>query len=148
MPGTDTTPANFGNMSQTEAAFADFLGGYLKRGYGSFATGDPARNWYLLTGSGYFADTWQIKPTLNICYGLRYDYNTPWYDPTHTISTWSPAFPTSTTPPSLEFPGRVRQPHQFALSLGRAHVRTPHRLCLDTEAWREDGDSWRLGRLL
>ncbi len=105
VPGTDTAPANYGNMSQTEAAFADFLGGYLKGGYGGFATGDPARNLYMLTGSGYFADSWQIKPTLNISYGLRYDYNTPWYDPTHTISTWSPAFSTSTTPPSLQFPG-------------------------------------------
>jgi hypothetical protein len=108
--GTAGPWANDPSFSGTEAAFADFMGGYIKSGYGSFATGDPARTWHTLSGTLYFADTWQVKPTLSLNYGVHYDYNGPYYDPTHGASTWSPGFPTSLSPPSLAFPGTSGSP--------------------------------------
>jgi len=103
--------ANDPSFSGIEKAFADYLGGYIGAGQASFATGDPVRTWYVLSGAGYFTDTWQVKPTLSVNYGVRYDYNTPFYDPTHTISTWWPTFKTSDPKtPGLAFPGAAGSP--------------------------------------
>jgi len=43
--------------------------------------------------SGYVQDDWQLRPRLNVNLGLRWDYNGPIYDPTHTISTFLPSAP-------------------------------------------------------
>ncbi len=109
-PWYTTTGALDPNFSPTEAAFADFLGGYIKTDYGTFATGIPTRTWHSKSMSGYFADNWQMKPTLSVNYGVRWDYNEPYYDPTHDASTWSPSFPTSLNPPGLAFPGEAGSP--------------------------------------
>jgi hypothetical protein len=128
-----TPPAGQPNLDPSfttnDASFADFLGGYLGTSLGAISTGNPTRWWHMLTGSAYFADSWQMKPTLNLSFGVRYEYNTPWYDPTHQISTWSPNFSTSLTPPSIAFPGQPGSPisslyrgdpHEFAPRLGFA----------------------------
>jgi hypothetical protein len=58
-----------------ERALADFLAGYLKPGFGSIATGDPQRVYYVNSYEGWAQDNWQITPRLNINYGVRYAYN-------------------------------------------------------------------------
>jgi Carboxypeptidase regulatory-like domain len=125
--------ANDSTLSTPEKALADFLGGYIGPGLGSIAIGNPVRDWYVNSFAGYFQDNWQVKPTLNVNFGVRYDYNTPFYDPTHQISTFWPTF-TSTSTPGLAFPGMSGSPidslyppdkNNFAPRLGFAY--TPSR---------------------
>ena len=125
-----------GTFSAAQMGLADFLAGYLLSGAengNSIALGSPTRNWYAESGSGYVHDNFQLGPRLNINYGVRYDYYTPYHDPTHSISSFWPTF-TSTTPPGLGFPGQSGSPinslyppdhHEFAPRLGFAF--TPHR---------------------
>ena len=72
---------------------ADFLAGYIDVENATIATGDPRRNYYVNSVSGYVQDDWQLRPRLNVNLGLRWDYNGPIYDPTHTISTFLPSAP-------------------------------------------------------
>jgi len=125
-----------GTFSAAQMGLADFLAGYLLSGAenaNSIAIGDPTRNWYVESGSGYMHDNWQVTPRLNINYGVRYDYYTPYHDPTNTISSFWPTF-TSTNPPGLAFPGQSGSPisslyppdhHEFAPRFGFAY--TPSR---------------------
>jgi hypothetical protein len=125
-----------GTFSAAQMGLADFLGGYLLSGAengNSIALGSPTRNWYAESGSGYVHDNWQVTPRLNLNYGVRYDYYTPYHDPTHSISSFWPTF-TSTTPPGLGFPGQSGSPisslyppdhHEFAPRFGFAF--TPNR---------------------
>ena len=109
-----------------QKALADFLAGFIAPGNGAIATGDPRRNWFVNSISGYGQDNWQYTPKLNFTLGLRYDYNGPFYDPTHTISTFLPTF----TPTGLAFPGQNGSPisslypkdrNNFAPRLGFAY---------------------------
>ncbi len=129
-------PWSAGNFSAAQMGLADFLAGYILSGAqnaNDIAIGSPTRNWYVESGSGYFHDNWQLSPKLNINYGVRYDYYTPYHDPTNTISSFWPTF-TGTNPPGLAFPGQPGSPisslyppdhHEFAPRLGFAY--TPHR---------------------
>ena len=60
------------------AAFADFLLGHFNRSEGQ--VGAPIANFR----SGYYAlyvqDSWKVRPTLTINYGLRWEYDQPFYD--------------------------------------------------------------------
>ncbi len=123
------------NFSAAQMGLADFLGGYLLSGAqnpNNIAIGNPTRNWYVESGSGYMHDNWQVSPRLNINYGVRWDYNTPYHDPTHSISSFWPTF-TSTNPPGLAFPGQSGSPisslypsdhHEFAPRFGFAFTPT------------------------
>jgi Carboxypeptidase regulatory-like domain len=97
--------ANNPAYSAQETSLADFLAGYVNTGLGTIATGNPARTWYTNSESGYFQDFWQVMPRLNVNYGIRYDYNGPFYDPTHQSSIFFPASPTG-----LAFPGQPGSP--------------------------------------
>jgi len=124
-----------GTFSLPQMGLADFLAGYLLSGaeYNNNITlGNPTRNWYVESGSGYMHDNWQVSPRLNINYGVRYDYYTPYHDPTHSISSFWPTF-TSTNPPGLGFPGQSGSPisslyppdhHEFAPRFGFAFTPT------------------------
>jgi len=65
------------------AAFADFLLGHFNRSEGQ--VGAPIANFR----SGYYAlyvqDSWKVRPTLTINYGLRWEYDQPFYDKTDNI---------------------------------------------------------------
>jgi hypothetical protein len=60
------------------AAFADFLLGHFNRSEGQ--VGAPIANFR----SGYYAlyvqDSWKVRPTVTINYGLRWEYDQPFYD--------------------------------------------------------------------
>jgi hypothetical protein len=60
------------------AAFADFLLGHFNRSEGQ--VGAPIANFR----SGYYAlyvqDSWKVAPTLTVNYGLRWEYDQPFYD--------------------------------------------------------------------
>ncbi len=81
-------------------ALADFLAG--KTSAASITIGDPERKvqvntWFLNAG-----DSWQVSPTLNINYGVRYDYEGPLHDSLDDMSVFRPAL-TSTN--GLAFQG-------------------------------------------
>ncbi len=44
-------------------------------------------SWAYQTGA-FVQDTWHVKPTLTLDYGLRYDFETPPYDPAHRAQTF------------------------------------------------------------
>jgi hypothetical protein len=87
-----------------EEALADFLAGFIATGNGGIATGNPRRNYYVNSIHGYAQDNWQVTPRLNLTLGLRYEYNGPMYDPTHTISTFLPGATSLVN--GLAYPGR------------------------------------------
>ena len=116
-------------FTDTQKALADFLAGFIAPGLGTIATGDPRRDWFVNSLSGYVQDNWQFSPRLNLNYGVRYDYNGLLHDPTSTIGTFLPG-----APGGLAFPGQPGSPidslyppdhHNFAPRVGFAF--TPRR---------------------
>jgi hypothetical protein len=108
-------------ITTEDVALADFLAGFVAIGNAAIRIGDPRRNYYVNSFSGYAHDNWQLTPRLNINFGLRYEYNGPLYDPTHSVSTFLP-----TAPGGLAFPPQVistlypRDLNNFAPRLGFA----------------------------
>ena len=60
------------------AAFADFLLGHFNRSEGQ--VGAPIANFRSSYYALYLQDSWKIRPTLTINYGLRWEYDQPFYD--------------------------------------------------------------------
>ena len=96
-PQGDYTFSALGSNS-TGNVFADFLLGlpdsYLQ---GSTQTEDVRGNaWYL-----FAQDSWKIKPNLTLNYGLRWEYNQPFYDAGGRYQTFRPGQATTTYPCQL-----------------------------------------------
>jgi hypothetical protein len=115
-----------------EESLADFLAGFIAPTNAGIATGDPRRDYYVRSIYSYVQDNWQLNPRLNLTLGLRYEYNGPMYDPTHTISTFLPGATSLVN--GLAYPGQPGSPidslyppdrNNFAPRLGFAF--TPHR---------------------
>ena len=84
------------NGSETGSDFADFLIGvastYVQSDQGSYYP----RNRY----AGFFAqDSWRIRPSLTLNYGLRWDIINPWYEKYNQVETFVPG------QQSVVFPG-------------------------------------------
>jgi len=111
--------------TQQQNSLADFLAGYINTSNANIATGDPIRDWYVNSVSWYAQDSWQVGPRLNFNYGVRWDYNSPIYDPTHTVSTFL-----ATAPGGLAIPPQTlstlypRDWNNFAPRLGFAFTPT------------------------
>jgi hypothetical protein len=91
-----------GTTPTAEDGLADFLAGSIDVENATIATGDPRRSWYVNSFSLFAQDNWQVSPRLSLALGLRYEYDGPLYDPTHTSSTFLPA-----APGGLAFPPHV-----------------------------------------
>src|SRR5579883_226528 len=52
--------------------------------------GSPARNFRQSGYSGFFEDTWRVRPRLTVDLGLRYEYFTPLGEKDNLIGTWDP----------------------------------------------------------
>ena len=52
--------------------------------------GSPARNFRQSGYSGFFEDTWRVRPRLTVDLGLRYEYFTPLGEQNNLIGTWDP----------------------------------------------------------
>jgi Carboxypeptidase regulatory-like domain/TonB dependent receptor len=100
--------------SETGNDFADFLIGVPSQYNQSQLNPFYARNRYL----GLFAqDSWKIRPTLNLNYGLRWDRIEPWTEKYNEISTFVPerqsvVFPTA--PEGFLFPTDPGVPRTLA----------------------------------
>jgi len=100
--------------SETGLDFADFLIGAPS----SFIQGSPdiehtRSKYYGLYGQ----DSWRVRPTLTLNYGLRWEASTPWYDKQNYIETLivgeqSQLFPDA--PPGLVVPGDPGVPRTLA----------------------------------
>jgi hypothetical protein len=77
-----------GNCSGNAAALADFMGGYLATA--SIARGNAERQVFINTFDLFAQDSWQISPTLNINYGVRYDYLQPMHSDYQNLSVFRP----------------------------------------------------------
>jgi hypothetical protein len=102
--------------SETGADFSDFLLGAV--GGGGFI---QASKQVLDSRSKYFGvfvqDSWRVRPTLTLNYGLRYEFSQPWYDTQNKIDTIVPGeqsviFPNA--PAGLVFPGDKGIPSTLA----------------------------------
>jgi hypothetical protein len=77
-----------GDCSGNAEALADFLGGYLATG--SIARGNAERQVFLNTFDLFAQDSWQLRPTLNVNYGVRYDYLNPMTSKYQNLSVFRP----------------------------------------------------------
>ena len=113
-------PAGIGNGffyfggSETGLDFADYLVGAVNGFYQGAQSRLDSRNKY----AGFYAqDSWRAFPTLTLNYGLRYEYDAPWYDTQNKITTIVPGeqsltFPTA--PLGLVVPGDPGIPKTIA----------------------------------
>ncbi len=69
-------------------ALGDFLGGYLASA--SIARGNAERQVFINTFDLFAQDSWQLTPTLNINYGVRYDYLQPMRSDYKNLSVFRP----------------------------------------------------------
>jgi outer membrane receptor protein involved in Fe transport len=78
---------NSGN-SRTDA-LADFLAGNVSTS--SIALGNPERQVFVNTFALFAQDSWQLRPKLNLNYGLRWDYEGPLHDSYQNLSVFRPS---------------------------------------------------------
>ncbi len=57
---------------------------------GQILQGNSARNFRQSGYSGFFEDTWRVRPRLTVDLGLRYEYFTPLAEKNNLIGTWDP----------------------------------------------------------
>jgi Carboxypeptidase regulatory-like domain/TonB dependent receptor len=69
-------------------ALEAFLAGVPKQA--QILQGSPARNFRQSGYSGFFEDTWRVRPRLTLDLGLRYEYFTPLAEKDNLIGTWDP----------------------------------------------------------
>lgn len=100
-----------GNISPGNS-LADFVGGFFDNYY-QFSTA----RYGIRTHSLYFfgQDAWKVTKNLTFDYGLRYEYNSPQYDPHNEIMGWFPGrqstrFPGA--PPNFLYPGDPGTPNR------------------------------------
>ena len=77
-----------GDCSGNVEALADFLGGYLATA--SIARGNAERQVFINTFDLFAQDSWQLTPTLNVNYGVRYDYLQPMRSDYKNLSVFRP----------------------------------------------------------
>jgi hypothetical protein len=76
------------NCGGNAAALADFLGGYLTTA--SIARGNAERQVFINTFDLFAQDSWQLTPTVNVNYGVRYDYLQPMHSLYKNLSVFRP----------------------------------------------------------
>ena len=75
----------------------------------TFTVGNPGSATRAYQVGAYVQDTWQVRPGLTVDYGLRYDFETPPYDPAGLAQTFDtrtgtlalPGQPTSDPTPAI-----------------------------------------------
>jgi hypothetical protein len=82
-------------------SLADYLAGFTSNA--SIAIGDPERQVFVNTWFLNAGDTWQLTPTLNVNYGVRYEYIGPLHNDNKDMSVFRPALTASN---GLAFQGK------------------------------------------
>ncbi len=89
--GNEIPASQYPSIGASLNSLADFLAGRVAPLNATIAYGDLQRNYILNGGSGFFQDTWKVRPSLTLNYGLNWTYQSPISDPTNHISTFIPA---------------------------------------------------------
>ncbi len=76
------------NLDPNLLSLADYLAGYDSSA--SIISGDQERFLYTHTGTGFAQDSWQLTRNLNLNFGLRYDYQQPFYTNGPNLSVFRP----------------------------------------------------------
>ena len=79
---------NNNDCSGNAEALADFLGGYLATA--SIARGNAERQVFIHTFDLFAQDSWQLSPTFNVNYGVRYDFVQPMRSDYKNLSVFRP----------------------------------------------------------
>jgi outer membrane receptor protein involved in Fe transport len=80
-----------GNAFSGSTPLEDFLAGVADTGTGgTVLNGSPLRNLRQEDYSGFFEDSWHVKPHVTLNLGLRYEYFTPLADSNNQIGGWDP----------------------------------------------------------
>ncbi|HEX4808556.1 MAG TPA: carboxypeptidase regulatory-like domain-containing protein [Bryobacteraceae bacterium] len=77
---------------------------------GSASVGNPGSATWAYQVGAFAQDTWQLKPTITLDYGLRWDYETPPYDPANRAQTFDTRTNTLGSPGGALFKSN---PHDF-----------------------------------
>lgn len=83
-------------------ALADYLAGCTYTD--GIVRGDPKRQVFVNVFDLFGQDSWQITPTFNLDYGVRYDYLGPLHDGAKDLSVFRPGY-NSLNPPDIVFQG-------------------------------------------
>jgi hypothetical protein len=84
-PWTSSTAS--GNLK----SMADFLAGYTSNNSGAIIVrGQLQRDYIQNSFDGWFHDNWQLTPTLNLNFGVRFTYHGPLADKKNSLSTFVP----------------------------------------------------------
>jgi Carboxypeptidase regulatory-like domain len=80
-----------GTCTNGSTPLEDFLIGVADSGQGgTVLNGSPLRHLRQEDYSGFFEDSWHVKPHVTLNYGLRYEYFTPLADSNNQIGGWDP----------------------------------------------------------
>ncbi|MGD0893081.1 MAG: TonB-dependent receptor, partial [Terracidiphilus sp.] len=99
---TQTAPGSVGSVTSTYGSpnsdprffyLADFLAGCYDPSDTTIVQGDPKRLVYLNSYAIFAADTFQVSRTLNVNYGMRYEYEGPLHDAKKDLSSFLPGAP-------------------------------------------------------
>ena len=85
--GGQTVTGTRGTLKLTP--LEDYLAGIPTQGV--ILEGVSARNLSQSSYSGFFEDTWRVKPRVTVDLGLRYEYYTPLADRNNLIGSWDPS---------------------------------------------------------
>ena len=88
------------NVDSKTASLANFLAGYMTLGAQAF--GDPERTVYAHAFDLFAQDSYQLTQSLNVNFGLRYDFMQPMYNSKKDLSVFRPG----TTPTYIAFQGQ------------------------------------------
>jgi Carboxypeptidase regulatory-like domain len=83
----------------------------------SVSVGDPGHSTWAYQANGFVQDTWQIRPGVTFDYGVRYDYETPPFDPGNKTQTFDTRTNTLAAPGTSYFKSN---PHDFAPRIAAA----------------------------
>jgi len=87
---TNGINASGNSIANTGMTFADFLLGRLNQVNAEYSQGNARRSQYY---GAYFEDSWRIRQTLTLTFGLRYELESPMYEVNNRMNGFDPWAP-------------------------------------------------------
>ena len=90
---------------------ADFLAGCFDSGGTNIVQGNPKRQVFVNSWALFAQDAFQVTPSLNLNYGLRYEYIGPVHDGMKDLTTFLPGAPNGIATAGVDIPNLYQQYH-------------------------------------